>query len=143
MRLFSRVIRISAGASHHWVKLVGKRRAFRHFSIFTKPLSEKLLMVIKILNICYCCRWYGYEKDHNILVMDLLGPSLEDLFNFCTRQFTIKTVLMLAGLYGSKYILRFLKGYFRNMKPNNREDVSVLPWAPLFSHEIKQLCYAL
>nr|AAO65965.1 casein kinase I2 [Helicoverpa zea] len=29
-------------------------------------------------------RWYGYEKDHNILVMDLLGPSLEDLFNFCS-----------------------------------------------------------
>ncbi|KOB73448.1 Casein kinase I alpha [Operophtera brumata] len=41
-------------------------------------------------------RWYGYERDHNILVMDLLGPSLEDLFNFCSRQFTIKTVLMLA-----------------------------------------------
>ena len=30
-------------------------------------------------------RWYGQERDYNVLVMDLLGPSLEDLFNFCSR----------------------------------------------------------
>ena len=36
-------------------------------------------------------RWFGQEKDYNVLVMDLLGPSLEDLFNFCSRRFTMKT----------------------------------------------------
>ena len=31
-------------------------------------------------------RWFGKEGDYNVLIMDLLGPSLEDLFNFCVAE---------------------------------------------------------
>ena len=41
-------------------------------------------------------RWFGVEGEYNVLVMDLLGPSLEDLFNFCSRKLSLKSVLMLA-----------------------------------------------
>ena len=40
--------------------------------------------------------WFGVEGDYSVMVMDLLGPSLEDLFNYCKQKFTLKTVLMLA-----------------------------------------------
>ena len=39
---------------------------------------------------------YGFSGDHNVLVMELLGKSLEDLFQECGCKFSLKTVCMLA-----------------------------------------------
>lgn len=64
--------------------------------------------------------WYGAQEECNVLCIDLLGPSLEDLFDSCGRRFSVKTVAMLArqmiariqSVHGRDII-------YRDIKPDN------------------------
>lgn len=66
-------------------------------------------------------RWYGtHNAGYNVLVTDLLGPNLEDLFNFCSRKFTTKTVLMLADQMLARVEYIHNKNFIhRDIKPDN------------------------
>ncbi|KAG6888896.1 hypothetical protein C0992_007220 [Termitomyces sp. T32_za158] len=63
---------------------------------------------------------FGQEGLHNILVIDLLGPSLEDLFDMCGRKFSIKTVCMAARQMISRVQTIHEKNLiYRDIKPDN------------------------
>lgn len=75
---------------------------------------------------------YGAQSHYNILVIDLLDKSLEDLLKKCKGRFSLKTVLMLAD-----QMLLCIEGMHRNylvhrdLKPEN----FMMGFGPCFNHK--------
>jgi len=64
--------------------------------------------------------WYGHESGCSVMVLDLLGPSLQDLLGFCGHGFSLKTVLQLG--HQTLDILEYVHSHgflHRDLKPAN------------------------
>lgn len=78
--------------------------------------------------LCKCREWPGFptiqsaseDENYRCVVMDLLGPSLEDLFKSCNRKFSLKTICLLADQIITRLEFLHEQGYVhRDMKPEN------------------------
>ena len=79
--------------------------------------------------------FYGRCGKYNAMVMDLLGPNLEELFTFCGRRFSTKTILLigiqlltrLEKIHNRGLVFRFITklcltcyhSLVRDLKPEN------------------------
>jgi len=82
--------------------------------------ETKINKILEGINGIPRVHWYGCQGDYVVLVMDLLGPSIEDLFSYCGRKLSLSTVSMI----GSQMIDRLeschaLGVIHRDIKPHN------------------------
>ena len=89
---------------------------FYEASLYQYFMCDNSVLEKGIPNV-HSCR---SEGEFNFLVMDLLGPSLEDLLNISNRKFSLKTVLMLADQMITRIEYIHDRNYLhRDIKPDN------------------------
>lgn len=102
---------------------------FYYFKIKLEPVKSKspqLLYEYKLYKLLQGgtgiaeAFWFGVEGDYNVMVMEFLGPSLENLFTLCGKKFSLKTVLMVGDQILRRIEYIHSKNFIhRDIKPEN------------------------
>lgn len=83
----------------HFIYLINSiQHAFSSLPLHLPPLAEGFPKV----------RYFTVDDYFSILVIDLLGPSLEKVFESRKRQFTIKTISLLGSQMVRLFNFEFL-----------------------------------
>ena len=60
------------------------------------PYEAKIYKILEGGNGIPRVLWDGVQGDYNVMVMENLGPSLEELFLYSGNRFTVKTTCLIA-----------------------------------------------
>ena len=83
---------------------------------FEASIYLKLAGKVGIPNV----HWIGVEGEFTVMIMDILGPSLRELFDFCDQKFQIDTVLKIGIDLITRMESLHEAGYLhRDIKPEN------------------------
>jgi len=90
---------------------------------FINYSKENVILLLNLINFVAGFSqvyYFGVEGEFNVMVMDILGPNLEDLFKFCDKKFSIKTVLMIGLQCIERMESLHNRGFIhRDIKPEN------------------------
>jgi casein kinase 1 len=98
-------------------------------AIKLEPIASKLGFVAKEAKLLKTLnsapgfpklKWFGQKSGFNVLIIDLLGPTLQDLFNALNKKLSVKSVLMIADQLLTR--IQTLHSYdhlHRDIKPEN------------------------
>ena len=98
---------------------ITKAKYIPFYQVIVSQLTSKLKYNVYIDGFPQV-HWFGVEGEFNCLIMNILGPNLGQLFDFCGKNFSSKTIcniahqilLRLESLHGKQFV-------HRDMKPEN------------------------
>lgn len=123
-----RIIRRLGEGSHSLVYQAFDERTKEHFALKLEHYSLDPSILKREIALYDDLRgpgvpvihWHGEQDSYTVMAMDLLGPNLRDLFEYCGKRFTLKTTLLLADQLLSRLQHIHAKNVIhRDIRPEN------------------------